>query len=210
LEAKMATFKYWKNDGYVRGYDIGKIEDLNQSMIKHKIDDTIREKIMKSGELVKKTSKKEERAEWFFNAMNVMDELLDEKTKKKVREDCACCLEGKRQKLCKEVNKKYETPEERILAINETHYVFGHEIKITGEGKYEVTFFDEAMAEKVCSCLKIVMDKKMSKTYCYCCGGHIKHHLETVLGKKLNVETVDSALSSMGKKSCRFVLTELK
>ena len=205
----MSTFKYWKNDGYIRAYEDGKIEDLHQSMIKHKVDGTIRKKIMASGELIKKTSKKEEKAAWFFGAMNLMDGLLDEETKKKVREDCACCLEGKRQKLCKEVNKKYETPEERVLAINETHYIFGHEINIIGEGKYEVRFFDEKMPEKICSCLKIVMDKKMSKTYCYCCGGHVKHHLETVLGKKLEVEFIDSALSSMGKKSCRFVLTEL-
>ena len=56
----------------------------------------------------------------------------------------------------------------------------------------------------------ISMDKEMSKTYCYCCGNHVKHHLETVLGKKLDVEVITSALMSMGKKSCRFVLTELE
>ena len=205
----MSTFKYWKNDGYIREYEDGKMEDLHQSMIKNKVDGNIRKKIMESGELIKKSSKKEEKAEWFLGAMNLMDGLLDEETKKKVREDCACCLEGERQKLCKEVNEKYKTPEERILAINETHYIFGHEIKIIGKGKYEVIFFDEKMPEKRCSCLKIIMDKKMSKTYCYCCGGHVKHHLETVLGKKLDVEFIDSALSSMGKKSCRFILTEL-
>jgi hypothetical protein len=206
----MATWKYWKDKDYVRNYEYGKIEDLNQSLTKHEIDNNTRKKIMESGELVKKTSINKIRADWFLNAMNVMDKLLDEETKKKVREDCACCLEGKRHKLCKEVNKKYKTPGERIQAINDTHYVFGHEIKIIGEGKYEVTFFDETIPEKMCSCLKIVMDKKMSKTYCYCCGGHIKHHLETVLGKTLNVEFKASALSSMGKKSCRFVLTELE
>jgi hypothetical protein len=54
------------------------------------------------------------------------------------------------------------------------------------------------------------MDKAMSKTYCYCCGNHVKHHLETVLGKKLDVEIITSALMSMGKKSCRFILTELE
>jgi hypothetical protein len=204
----MSTWKYWKDENYVREFEDGKMEDLNQSLKKHGISGNIRKKIMKHGEQIKKTSKKEEKAEWFFNAMNVMDELLDEESKKKIREDCACCLEGKRHKLCKEVNKKYETPEEKIKAINETHFVFGHEIKSTGKGKYEVTFFDEAIPEKRCSCLKLIMNKEMSKTYCYCCGGHVKHHLETVLGKKLNVEMIASALTSMGKKSCRFVLTE--
>jgi hypothetical protein len=204
----MATWKYWKDENYVREYEDGKMEDLNQSLKKHGIGSNIRKKIMKHGEQIKKTSKKEEKAEWFCNAMNVMDELLDEETRKKVREDCACCLEGKRHKLCKEINKKYETSEEKIKAINETHFVFGHEIKIAGTGKHEVTFFDEAIPEKRCSCLKLIMNKKMSKTYCYCCCGHVKHHLETVLGKKLNIEMIVSALTSMGKKSCRFILTE--
>ena len=60
--------------------------------------------------------------------MNVMDELLDEKTKKEVREDCACLvLNGKRYESCKAINKKYGTPEERIQAVNSDHSVFGHE-----------------------------------------------------------------------------------
>jgi len=206
----MSTFKYWKNEGYVREYELGKMEDLDQSLIKHGIDKKTRKKIMENGKQIIKTSKNEAVAEWFFNSMNVMDDLLDEETKIKVREDCACCLEGKREKLCKEINKKYKTSEEKITAINETHFVFGHEIKTSGKGKYEVTFFDEMLPEKTCSCLKIIMDKKMSKTYCYCCGGHVKHHLETLLGKKLKVEIKNSSLLSMGKKSCRFILTEIK
>src|SRR5215471_8522271 len=171
----MATWKYWKEDGYVREYEDGKIEDLNQSLKKHGVSGNVCKKIMKAGEKIQKTSKNEEKAEWFFNAMNVMDELLDEETRKKVRGDCACCLEGKRGKLCKTVHKEHKTPEERVEAINSTHFIFGHEIKIIGTGKYEVAFFDETIPEKRCSCLKVVMDKKMSKTYCYCCGNHVKH-----------------------------------
>jgi len=205
----MATWKYWKEDGYSREYEDGNIEDLNQSLKKHKIKAELRKKIMKFGEQIKKTSKKETKAEWFCNAMNVMDELLDEETKLKVREDCACLLEGKRCNLCKAVKKEYKTTEERIQAINSPHIVFGHEIKIIGPGKYEVLFHDEAVQGKqICDCLQVAMDKKMSKTYCYCCGKHVKHHLETLLGKELNVEVVTSALSSMGEKSCRFVLEE--
>jgi len=101
------------------------MEDLNQSLKKHGIKDNIRKKIMKSGEQIKNTSKKEVKAEWFFNSMSVMDELLDEKTKKEVREDYACLvLNGKRYELCKAVKKKYETTEERIQAINSDHSVF--------------------------------------------------------------------------------------
>jgi len=192
-------------------YNIGNIEKLDQSLAKNGIDVNIRKKIMKSGELIKGTSKPEALAEWCFNAMAKMDELLDENTKQKIREDCACCLGGKREKLCKSINKNITIPEERINAINETHYVFGHEIKITGKGKYEVKFFDETIPEKKCSCSGgrlNVLNKKWSKTWCYCCAGHVKHHLETVLGKKVKVKLISSSLTSIGKKGCHFELKE--
>jgi hypothetical protein len=194
-------------------YNVGNIKSLDQSLVKNGIDTNTRKKIMESGELIKGTSKPEELAEWCFNAMTKIDELLDENTKKKVREDCACCLGGKRDKLCKSVNKKFTTPEEKIIAINDTHFVFGHEIKITGKGKYEVKFFDDATPEKKCSCSGgrlFTLNKKWSKTWCYCCGGHVKHHLETVLGKELKVKIISSALSSLGKKNCHFELIETK
>ena len=123
-------------------YNVGNIKSLDQSLVKNGIDIDTRKKIMKSGELIKGTSKPEELAEWCFNAMTKIDELLDENTKQKIREDCVCCLGGKRDKLCKSVNKNFSTPEEKISAINDTHFVFGHEIKITGKGKYEVKFFE--------------------------------------------------------------------
>jgi len=33
----MATWKYWKDENYVREYEDGKMEDLNQSQKKHGI-----------------------------------------------------------------------------------------------------------------------------------------------------------------------------
>jgi hypothetical protein len=193
-------------------YNSGNIYRLDQSLVKNAIDANIRKKIMKSGEFIQGTSKPEALAEWCFKAMIKMDELLDESIKQRIREDCACCLGGKREKLCKSVNRDFTTPEERINAINETHYVFGHEIRITGKGKYEVIFYDEETIEKKCSCYGRrlnVLNKKWSKTWCYCCGGHIKHHLETVLGKKVKVKLISSVLSSMGNKNCHFELKEL-
>ena len=193
-------------------YNFGPIERLNQSLEKYGIDKDIHKKIMESGESIKGKSTQEEKAEWCFNAMNLMDDLLDENTRNKVREDCACLTGGTREKFCKKINKDYSSTEERIKAVNESHYIFGHEIKITGKGKYEVYFFDESIPEKRCSCLNgrlHCINKKWSKTWCYCCGGHVKQHLETILGKKLEVKIIASALTSMGKKSCHFKLNEI-
>ena len=189
-------------------YEYGKIDRLSESLGKNNVPKQIYLAIMKDGELIKRTSKNKEKSKWLFGAINTMDKLLDPYLKKRIREDCACCLSGKRQKLCKNVNKEYSTIEERIEAINKTHYVFGNGVKIIGKGKYEVTFFNEDLPIKKCVCVKD-LEGKMSITYCFCCGGHVKHHLQTVLGVPLEVKTISSALSSEGKKNCRFQLSEI-
>ena len=193
-------------------HKVGLINSLNQSLEKNGIDKKFYKKIIESAELVKPSSKSIVVAEWCYNAMNVMDKLLDEKTRQKVREDCACRLGGKQEKLCKEANKNNLTSEERIKAINETHQVFGYEIKITEKGKYEVKFHDDMETEFKCVCSHFRLNglnKEWSKTWCYCCGGHVKHHLETLLGKKLDITVISSALSSIGKKNCHFELKEI-
>jgi hypothetical protein len=189
-------------------YEYGKIKRLSESLVSNKVPRKIYIAVMKNGELIKKTSKNKEKTQWFYQAMNTMDQLLEPEIKQKIREDCACCLSGKRQSLCKKVKKDYETQEERIKAINDTHYVFGNSVKVLSKGKYEVSFFNDEQPIKKCVCLKDV-EGKISKTYCFCCGGHVKHHLETVLGVQLKVKTISSALSSEGKLNCKFQLAEI-
>ena len=190
-------------------YNIAVINKLNQCLGENGIDKNIHKKIMESGELIKGSSKTEEIAEWCFNAMNKMDELLDENVKKKVREDCACLKGGKREKLCEEINKKFTTDEERIKAVNESHFVFGHEIKMAGKGKYKVKYLDDN-ATKQCGCLGgrlNGLNKNWTKTWCYCCGGQVKNHLEALLGRKVDVKIVTSALFNGG--NCCFELKEI-
>jgi hypothetical protein len=189
-------------------YEYGKIKRLSESLLKNKVPKNKYNQIMKHGEIIKKTSNNKEKALWFYNAMNIMDQLLDIDERKKIREDCACCLSGKRQIICKNANRESDTIELRIKAVNDTNYVFGNGVKKLGKGKYEVSFFNEDLPIKQCVCIKD-LESAMSKTYCYCCGGHVKHHLETVLGSKLEVEVISSALSSKGKKNCRFILKEV-
>jgi hypothetical protein len=38
----------------------------------------------------------------------------------------------------------------------------------------------------------------------YDCGGHVKHHLQTALGRQLQLTVLSSALSSEGQKPCKF------
>jgi hypothetical protein len=192
-------------------YGFIKVENLNKSLIQYGVDDNIRKKIMENGELIKATTSPNQKIEWLSKAMQKMDELIEDvDLRKNIRQCCACSLSGKRYEICKEYNKKYETPEEKINALNDIHFGGGHEIKIIAKGKYQVTYFDPNQTEFKCVCIKNVTKKvNISKTYCYCGGGHNKYFLEMLFGKKLNVEMISSALTSMGKKNCIFVLEEI-
>lgn len=189
-------------------YSYGKIKKLADSLKNNGIETAIASTIMKGGEKIKQADKNEKKAEWFHNAMLVMDKELKPKVRYKVRQDCACCLGGKRHEICIQVNKNFKNTRERLKAVNEGRLVFGHGVKKISNGKYEVSFFPETLETIKCPCLK-GLTKAMPITYCYCCGGHVRYHLETVLGKKLSVKVLETILSTAGKKGCRFELKEV-
>ena len=63
----------------------------------------------------------------------------------------------------------------------------------------------------VCSCYTQLKKEQpnmgnISKTYCGCCGGHIRHHYQNILGVKLRLkEIVSSPIISNGEKRCEFL-----
>lgn len=197
MRAKENSVKYYS-----------KIEKLAQSLTGNGIDPAVIQRIMKDGEKIKQTDRNEKKAEWLFSAMKRMDKELGIEQRHKVRQECACCLGGKRHELCIRINKKSSDTTAAILAANEAKLVFGHSVKEIEKGTYEVSFFPDDIDIKTCPCVK-GLGKAMPITYCYCCGGHVKYHLETVLGKRLSVKVIETVLSTIGKKGCRFELKEL-
>ncbi|OGO81478.1 MAG: hypothetical protein A2Y21_06600 [Clostridiales bacterium GWC2_40_7] len=190
----------------MKKYAYGRIERLYNSLVEYGVSDDIINEIVQGGEAIKETTKPEKKAEWFQNSMNRMNRLLPENERLAVRENCACCLGGKRLQLSKQIAKKHDSLEERIAAANKTGYVFGNGVKQEGDGTLTVKFFQDNLPEYQCVCLRKVRDT-ISETYCYCCGGHIKHHLQVALGCKLSCKVISSALSSGGKKNCKFSYT---
>lgn len=139
-------------------------------------------------------------------AMLRMDNLLDRETRYAVREACACCLGGKRLKIAKGISRANENLEDRIKAANEARYVFGHSVTMMEDGRILVCFWPEGLTEYRCVCLPKAKEP-LSITYCYCCGGHVKHHLQIALGQKLACKVRFSAVSSGGKKPCTFIFS---
>jgi hypothetical protein len=185
-------------------YEYGRIRTLEEKLVAAGIDGRIIAEIMAGGSDIRASAKPEKKSDWLHDAMLRMDELLDEETRHAVRAACACSLGGKRHKLAQEIYNNHSSFEERARAANETPYVFGHSVTVQEDGQVLVSFFPESDSYR-CVCLPKAREP-LSITYCYCCGGHVRHHMQTALGVPLQVRVVSSALSSGGKDSCKFLL----
>jgi hypothetical protein len=184
-------------------YEYGRINMLHEKLTEAQVDSNVISKIMKDGETVRKHSSSEKKAQWMHNAMQRMDKHLSKEVRYIVRENCACCLGGQRKKISEKIARENETFEKRINAANDSKLVFGHSVTRTNDGKIIVCFYPEGLEKYRCVCLPKAK-KPISITYCYCCGGHVKNHLQTATGKKLYCKVVHSSLSSGGKKPCTF------
>lgn len=187
-------------------YEYGRIAKLAEQLEAAGIPREITDQIMEGGDAVRRSTRPEEKAQWMREAMRRMDRLLDKETRYGVREGCACCLGGKRLKISKQIARENETLEDRIGAANEAKFVFGHSVTMQEDGRILVCFSPEGQSEYRCVCLPKAQ-KPLPITYCYCCGGHVKHHLQIALGRELVCKVRSSALSSGGKRPCTFLFT---
>jgi hypothetical protein len=188
-------------------YAYGRIERLAESLGKFDIAPEIRAEILQGGEEILSGTPPVKKADWMREAMLRMNRLLDLPTRQAVREGCACCLGGKRLKLAQEIAAAHATLEERIAAANQARFVFGHSVTQPDAGHVLVAFAPDGQEGYRCVCLPQAREP-LPVTYCYCCGGHVRHHLETALGQKLGQLTVlSSPLSTGGKKPCKFLFS---
>jgi len=184
----------------------GRIRRLDRELRKAAVPEPVVTQIMAGGEDIGAHDTNRRKAAWFQGAMARLDDLLDADTVRTVREGCACCLGGKRLALSKAIAREHATFDARLAAANETPFVFGRSVTQEPDGRLLVRFEDEGKPGYRCVCLR-EPDGPISAGYCLCCGGHIKHHLQIALGRKLAGEVRSSALASAGREPCSFLYT---
>jgi hypothetical protein len=189
--------------GDMKNYEYHRIGELARQLEIAKVDREIIDLIMEGGEEILRSTKPEKKADWMREAMLRMNKLLDFEIRKTVREGCACCLGGRRLQISKGIAQKNDSLEDRIKAANEAKFVFGHSVTMLENGLVLVCFAPNNLDHYRCVCLPKA-EKPLPITYCYCCGGHVKHHLQIALGHELDCTLRSSALSSGGKKPCTF------
>lgn len=187
----------------MKSYEYHRIGKLAEQLELAGIDREIIDRIMEGGEGILRKTGPGEKADWLRSAMLRMNKLLDVETRKAVREGCACCLGGQRLKISRAIAEENETLEDKIKAANEASLVFGDCVRMQENGEVLVRFSPEGLDRYRCVCLPKA-EGPLPITYCYCCGGHVKHHLQIALSRDLDCTVRSSALSSGGKFPCTF------
>lgn len=185
-------------------YEDGKIRRLAVSLAEHGVPITLADAVLEGGAAITGKTSPEAKAAWWRDAMARMDALLDESTRRAVREQCACCLGGRRIKVSRGIGREHGNLDARIAAANDAKLVFGHSVTRTSDGQVLVSFFPEGLERYECVCLRRA-GAPISETYCYCCAGHVKHHLQHALGCRVEMTVRSSALASGGRQPCTFL-----
>ncbi len=188
-------------------YPYGKIEKLREALEVEGVSETTIGIILQGGDKINNSTNAVTKAEWLKGAMYRLAEQIQSDRIQKIREACACCKGGLRNKLSKAIYKNNPDLASRLKAANETRFVFGHSVKQLSEGVFEVCYFAEN-ARLRCPCLPQA-EGGFPVSYCMCCGGHVKHHLQNALGIPLQVKVKHTALTSNGSQPCTFVLSKL-
>jgi hypothetical protein len=187
----------------MKNYEYHRIGELAKQLEVAEVDRKIINQIMEGGELILRKTSPEKKADWMRGAMHRMNKFLDIKTRKTVREGCARCLGGKRMKIAQSVAKENDSLEDRLKAVSASRLVGS--VKLQENGEVLAQFDMQKEAPYRCYCLPQAK-QPLPITYCFCCDGHVKHHLQIALGRKLDCTTRSSALSSGGKFPCTFSL----
>jgi len=144
-----------------------------------------------------------------------MDNLL-------TREQCLAVMEeqgcGKTEKISApfmEFGQKHvgRTIEEKVELLAESDMPHTIPCHINSDGMLSIHWSFGQEGNYKCVCRKINFAYKeqgeqadISKTYCGCCAGHVRHIHQLALGVKLKlVEIISSPISSGGKKRCEFL-----
>ncbi len=186
-------------------------EKFSESLVKFNVEQKVVDEIQKGYEDLVSKSPKKEKAAYFKRAVDIMDEKLAPEQVQEILESNACCKTGTRNKASKEFAQMYaELPlEEKLDKISNAHHLNMGSPELTEDGTLRVHAIYYIKGDRFeCACSNfhnLKRDYRVSRSYCYCCGGHFKYHYEIMLGLKLRLKGVDSSpLDTEGGDPCIF------
>ena len=143
---------------------------------------------------------------WVKRFMNVMDENLDETTRKKIMETCGKECFCSAHSTASWPNPGIETTDKYLAKLAE---LFGKENAYRDGNKIYFSYIQNSKGLKIedgyCLCpLTEDGPEGLSPTYCICSTGYVKEMFERLTGKPVTVELLESL--RRGGKKCRFLI----
>jgi hypothetical protein len=177
---------------------------IKRTMLAHKIPDEIMEELDFGQE--PGTNPIE-----IISLIRQMDELLTPEQCISIMQEQGCTKTGQGDKAHRAFGRKHKdkTVEERINLFDELDTPHKAPCHINPDGTLSVYwgFGEEGNYRCVCGIpKKLPVTVEVPKTFCACCGAHIRHNYQNSLGVKLRLkEVVSSAVASKGEKRCEFI-----
>lgn len=143
--------------------------------------------------------------------INQMDKLLTKEQRLAVMEQQGCCKTGIGPAAHREFGRQNGNKPlaEKVSLLNKAQMPHKAPCRLNDDGTLSVYWGANDMRKKSCPCgfIKKLPDSfEVPRTFCGCCGGHIRNNYQKSLGVKLRLkEIVSSSSSSNGKKRCEFL-----
>ena len=183
------------------------VQRFKNALQEYQVGEDVSAQIFAGYETISDRSKKEKRAAFFIQAIERMESLLDRELCHDIRDACACSKGGWRLKAVQKVAKECDgqSIEQKLQALGRVTHM-GNPV-LNEDGTITAQIGDVGGLQCPCPVFGgVELERTISKTYCYCCAGHFRHHYQIALGKRLRTrDVVSSALESRGKEPCRFV-----
>ena len=148
--------------------------------------------------------------------MAQMDRLLTKEQCLLIMQEQGCCKTGAPAKAHSAFGKTHasKTLQEKVALLNEaTSMIHRAPCRLNENGTLTVYWGSADLRKRSCPCgvIKKLPDGcDVPRTFCGCCGGHIRSNYQKSLGVKLRlIDIVSSSSSSQGKERCEFLFEVL-
>lgn len=170
----------------------------------------VRAQVMAGAEKIGKKTPGAESALWVRDAIERLDGLAPEDTRRKIMNACgANCLRMNSSMLDRAVARRQKcASEEDFLKAEARKPGKLSRLEVHGNTLIQVYMPADFARPIRCFCAllrELPADAQLSPTYCLCSQGFVRTYWETVLGRPVVVEVLGTAVS--GSSECRFKIT---
>lgn len=167
------------------------------------------QKVMEGNQQITQKTDKKRTAQWVKQVMERLDATVDEKTRVRIMQSCGYnCAEKNRRVIERAVarRRKFGSVEEFLVAEQQNPRK-GTRLQREGNVLYQFYTPQEFTRPMRCYCglfRELPAEEIASITYCKCAKGFVEKYWEAVLGRPVEVDVLQSAIS--GASECKFAI----